>query len=213
MISGERSGRVIQMYFLVLWAPKAECRLNPLYSRESQHLDGWFLQNRATHTKTKIDKDCFNFKSCILVCKLQNDTIGTSFCWLSWLSVFMCDDGMFSKNQWGLKGPPVNHHGLWSVQLPSTARIRPSKAVSLFNRCVRQAVDKLSGFVVKDAKQTVVLPEEHMEEFKHFPFWFVHQFLHGNTGWSYYLAKHKTTTKNRFILNLFVKWWELLQCQ
>lgn len=36
-------------------------------------------------------------------------------------------------------------------------------------------MDKLSEFVVKDAKQTMLLPGEHMEEFKHFPFGFVLQ--------------------------------------
>lgn len=70
----------------------------------------------------------------------------------------------------------VNHHGLWVYSCRVRERhIGLLKAGCLFYRCVRLAVDKLSEFVVKDAKQTGLLPEEHMEEFKHFPFWFVHQ--------------------------------------
>lgn len=53
---------------------------------------------------------------------------------------------------------------------------QPSESHTRFYRCVGLAVDELSGIVLHDDKQTWLLPEQHVEEFKHFPFRFMHHF-------------------------------------
>lgn len=43
------SGKIIQIWFLVLWAPQVECHPAPLHWREDRHPS---IQTSATHSKT-----------------------------------------------------------------------------------------------------------------------------------------------------------------
>lgn len=66
----------------------------------------------ALMNRTVLHKGYFKFLTCfILFCWWQNSGIGTPFCCSSRLSIFVRLWDVV-ENQWGLKGLPVNYHGL-----------------------------------------------------------------------------------------------------